>query len=119
MVALLPPFLAESAYEWFFEELVYRHLKFLAQFEGWSAHIPFVHVDRNHVAYLREADRIEGARDGFAPFRAPFSMGPLGGAEAATCRIVAREYAVLAAHNAGDEVALFVRIGHALRIDDG
>ena len=102
------------------QEFINGQAEFAALLHGRATDIPTMIIEADEAALeLLDADGIEGARDGFTPFRAPFSMGPLGGAEAATCRIVARKYAVLAAHNASDEVALFVRIGHALCIDDG
>ena len=102
------------------QEFINGQAEFAALLHGRATDIPTMVIEADEAALeLLDADGIEGARDGFTPFRAPFSMSPLGGAEAATCRIVAREYAVLAANNADDEVAFLVRIGHALCIDDG
>ena len=62
------------------------------------------------------ADRVERTADGLAECTLALSKSFFQGAQAAVA-IVAGEHAVFTMHNAGDEVAFLIGIGHALRID--
>ena len=92
-------------------------MKFLAQFEGWSAHIPFVHVDRNHVAYLREADRIEGARDGLLPLCLASSISRVDGTEG-TLTSAALEFASFDKDAVASFDYLCYQLPIGVRVDD-
>ena len=80
--------------------------------------VPAVVVDSYQViAKTFHPDGIERTGDGFYKARASLPISTFQGTEATTL-LVAGENAVTTADNAGDEIALRVRIGYALLVDD-
>ena len=90
---------------------------------------PFMVVQTDaSIAKNLLSNGVKCATDGLAKRGEPFSMGALqrtkaalvhGGAIVKSEVVVAGEDAILSPHDAGDEVAVAVGIGHALAVDDG
>jgi hypothetical protein len=114
------PSFAKTANERLAEETVDREMEATPQGDGIATDIPAVIVEpREAGAEALLADRVEGARDRFAPRGASFTIGLLCGAIAtAAGAVVTCEYAVASPHDAGDEVAIGIRIGHPIAVDD-
>ena len=116
---LVVPFLPEAAHERPFKEAIDGQTEFATLLHGIVADIPTVVVEGyGTVGEAFLADGVEGARDGLDELCLALTVGAFEGAEAAAV-VVAGEDAVLAAHDAGDEVALTVGVGYALLVDDG
>ena len=93
------------------------------------ADVPPMVVDAHQASVkLFLADGIERARDGLGPLGLASVAGALQRAEAAVVDgvavvavgevLVAGKYAVFSAHNARHQVAVGIRVGHALLVDD-
>ena len=114
----LIPFLAEAFDERFFQELIGFNAFAAAFDEGAAADIPFMKVDTYKIANLAQANRIEVARYGLAPWGASLAIGLFNEADAAAVLVARSKDAVLAVDNGCNQVAVAVVVHHTLLLDN-
>lgn len=114
---LIVPLLAETPYEWVFEELINAHFVFAAEHFGAFADFPSVIVDRGERVVFLDACRVEIARDGLLEVDAALTVGAVDGALAHATRSIAGKDAVFAVDYGGDKFAVGVEIGNAIFLD--